>query len=118
MARAHKERPSAAFTGWKGFSGRSWAKGAVVVRVSVTSVALAPEPTAVSESEQLARAGSSAGQVREMSLVNPFCGVTVRVKVADCPGRTVTLGGEAETMKFGSPIGLPLKLGRRMNKPC
>ena len=81
MARAHKERPSAAFTGWKGFSGRSWAKGAVVVRVSVTSVAPAPGLTAVGESEQLVRAGSadSAGQVKEMPLVKPFCGVTVRV---------------------------------------
>ncbi len=52
------------------------------------------------EKEHWSPAGAPV-QLKVTAWANPFCGVTVRVKFADCEAVTVALVGDADRVKVG-----------------
>ena len=80
------------------------ADAAVVEIVRFEVAPLAPGVTVRGENEQVERAGRLE-QASETALVNaPYCGFTLNVYVADRPGLTLALDGEALIAKFVTVI--------------
>jgi len=80
------------------------ADGAVVEMVSLEVAPLVPGVTELGENEQVERDGRLE-QAKDTALVNvPYCGLTLMVYVADWPGLTLALDGEALMAKFVTVI--------------